>query len=152
MRGQQKEIPYLKYVRPEHSMIFWKVLQILISQKSFLEIENGKKKFLYLYNFYRAKLSTWTICNICKVKSLIVDKYQCNNSQTCVPRPTVGPQICGRCWQVDNVQRYLYVVRLKNPKWWSLFGGGRWLSFDCILLWFCKIIQKKTLKMFQKKY
>jgi hypothetical protein len=26
-------------------------------------------------------------------------------SQTCVQRPPLGPQICGRCWQAVVVQR-----------------------------------------------
>jgi hypothetical protein len=57
-------------------------------------------------------------------------------SQTCTQRPPSGPKTGGRCSEVASCYKDLNwdsktVVAAER---WSLFGGGRWLMFDCIAL------------------
>ena len=62
------------------------------------------------------------------------NQYECQRpKQNTKFQLLLGPWLCGRCWQVFVVQRYLYVVKIENgtPKRWLLFGGGHWLRLDC---------------------
>ncbi len=74
-------------------------------------------------SFYNVKLALFYLTSEIKIicnadyqseKTISIYETKRNNfkySQRCVQWPPSGPKICGGCWQVVAVQRYIHVIK-----------------------------------------
>ncbi len=101
-------------------------------------------KFCSILNLFKGDLEHWfsTLLGIYP-KNRPLNNLAIQNamlyyySQTCVQRPPLGFKNSGDLLTSGRCSVVIFVIIVPNgtSKWWSLFGGGCWLRFDCILFW-----------------